>query len=732
MPGNDLVKALLPITSRVRTDVTAVKKAGGGQAWTREPLTEARLLKHLNGGPARGVCPIKAGESVTLCALLDLDSHKGETPWTGMTEAAAGVMVALEAAGMRPIPFRSSGGKGIHLFILWDDPQDAYSVRMALRGVLAGIGYSDGPDGVAKREIEVFPKQDSVSAEGFGNQFILPLAGLSEPLEPLLGLDPAGKDAAIGMEWPVSEPVPVLEKPVRELATGAVGVELRALQSALAAIPNEGEQELDYDAWRNVVFAIHAETDGSGDGLALAHAFSARSSKYDPDFLDNRVWPYITDKEGGITGRTILAMAREQGWVEDVSDEFEVIPFDTTEQGAEVPLPTFERNKDGSILSTLGNLNKALRRQDVCGFSLGFDTFRDDIMVAEREGEWRPFLDADYVRVRLTLEQRGFKPISREIIRDAVLLVADDNPFDSAVTWLEGLAWDGVSRVAGFLTRYFGAADTPYIQAVSTYLWTALAGRVLQPGVKADMVPILVGDQGLRKSAAVAAIAPHVDQFTEISLDFRDADLSRLIRGRLVGEIGELRGLHTKDLESIKSFITRTHENWVPKYREFAVNFPRRLVFIGTTNQEEFLADETGNRRWLPVRVERADTDGISAVREQLWAEGAAMFLAGGVAFSAAETLAPEVHAEHTIKDVWMSIIADWLQTPDLDGEKPANCEFLRACDVLRFALGFDSKTIRRSEEMRIGNVLRELGFERKKKRVNAKPEWVFVPTVPT
>src|SRR5690606_14634369 len=114
---------------------------------------------------------------------------------------------------------------------------------------------------------------------------------------------------------------------------------------------------------------------------------------------------------------------------------------------------------------------------------------------------------------------------------------------------------------------------------------------------KADMAPILVGQQGAGKSTAVAAMAPAPEFFAEISFSEKDEDLARKMRGRLVAEIGELRGLHTREQEAIKAFVSRTHENWIPKYREFAVQFPRRLVFIGTTNKDEFLADETGNRR---------------------------------------------------------------------------------------------------------------------------------------
>jgi hypothetical protein len=180
----DLATALTPITGRVRTDVTAVKRADGRQAWTDEPLTPERMARHLNGGPARGVCPIKAGESVTLVGLLDFDSHGGETSWEEMSRVVASVVDVLQMAwGMSPVLFRSSGGRGVHLYLLWDDPQDAYSVRMFLGDVLEACGLKAGTRGVVHGEVEVFPRQDSVPLGGFGNQVVLPLAGASVPLE---------------------------------------------------------------------------------------------------------------------------------------------------------------------------------------------------------------------------------------------------------------------------------------------------------------------------------------------------------------------------------------------------------------------------------------------------------------------------------------------------------------------------------------------------------------------
>lgn len=417
------------------------------------------------------------------------------------------------------------------------------------------------------------------------------------------------------------------------------------------------------------------------------------------------------------------------GFEEDVSAEFDVVPASTAAEA--LPLPPFKRDRNGRIEATVDNVTMATRRPDLCGMEIRFDKFRDEIMfTAPERGEWQSFTDQDYVRLRIVLEKRGFKPIGRELMRDVVLLVATENPFDSAQEWLNALEWDGVPRIATFLQRYFGAEPSEYNTAVSTYTWSALAGRVMQPGVKADMVPILVGAQGAGKSTAVAAIAPAVEFFCEVSFHEKDEDLARKMRGRLVAEIGELRGLHTKELETIKAFITRTHENWIPKYREFAVQFPRRMVFIGTTNKDEFLADETGNRRWLPVKVGGVDVEGIKRDRLQLWAEARDYFLLSGVEYRQAEALAGAAHEEHTISDSWQESVERWLDEPDhLTGEAPRTRDFLRAGDVLKGALRFDDKHITRREEMRVGAILRALGYTRKKMRENGRTVWAFVPT---
>lgn len=432
---------------------------------------------------------------------------------------------------------------------------------------------------------------------------------------------------------------------------------------------------------------------------------------------------------GHCTGRNDGDFFGAIGYVDDLAADFTPVVVSSSTPKS---LPPYARDNSGRIYATIITVTMALRRPDVCGMEIGLDQFRDEIMqCAPGSGQWQSFTDADYSRLRITLERQGFKPVGRELIRDVVLLVAQDQPFDSAIAWLERLTWDGVPRVERFLEQYFGAQDTPYTRAVSSYLWTALAGRVMEPGCKADMVPILVGPQGAGKSTGVAAMVPANEFFTEVSFHEKDEDLARRMRGRLLGEIGELRGLHTRELESIKAFITRTHESWVPKYREFAVTFPRRIVFVGTTNKDEFLADETGNRRWLPVSVGQGKAEYIRRDRLQLWAEARELFAILGVQWQDAERLAAEVHEDHTIRDSWDDAVARWLdEVEPLTGHTPRACKFLRIGDVLKGALNLDAKHCGRREELRLGAVLRRLEYRRRKVRDGSKVVWAYVPSV--
>jgi hypothetical protein len=382
-----------------------------------------------------------------------------------------------------------------------------------------------------------------------------------------------------------------------------------------------------------------------------------------------------------------------------------------------LPLPGFLRDKQGAIEAVIENVVRAAAAPQAVGVDLMFDEFRAELMISDPgRGEWRPYRDADGVQMRVRLAAIGFKPVGREMMRDAVLLAAEHQRMDTAIMWLESLPpWDGVSRIERFWPDYFKTKDDAYTQACGLYSWTAQAGRIMEPGCKADMAVIIVGEQGARKSSGVAAISPAVDFFKEFDLTTRDENMSRKMRGVLVGELGELRGFNSRDSEDIKQWMSRQHETWTPKYLEYETKFPRRLIFYGTTNDDEFLADPTGERRSLPMRAEGVvDVDAIIRDREQLWAEGLFYWQQNGVMFREAERLARVEHSEFAVTDVWTEDLWRWLNEPDLDGKKPVERPWLMVHEVLTEGLGQDLARVNKSSEMRAAKLLAGLGYKRK------------------
>lgn len=397
-------------------------------------------------------------------------------------------------------------------------------------------------------------------------------------------------------------------------------------------------------------------------------------------------------------------------------------------------LPVFTRKRDGTIKATLSNLLMALRRPDICQRRIGWDEFRDELMWASPDAgvlDWRAFGDHDYTVLREYMENNGCDPFSREMVRDAVYMVARENRFDSAQLWLGSLPkWDGVPRVRTSFSRYFGAKDNDYTRACGMYCWTGLAGRVMDPGCQADMAFILKsGRQGTRKTTGIRLLAPSEDAFGEFDLSKPDDNLARGMRGVLVAELSELKGLNSRESESIKAWISRRWEKWVPKFKEFTTVFPRRFIAFGSTNEDEVLADSTGERRWLPMHVGDVDAVALARDRDQLWAEGLATWRDGGVDYEDAEELAKAEHWKFKVQDSWTGPVAAWLNEEKFgDPDGLTHGDFpIRMSEILQGALGKRLADISRKDELRVGHVLRVMHYEVTTVRINKVPMRAWV-----
>lgn len=347
---DDYREALQPLTDRAWKGRCAYKNKKGETGWTDGPLTGARVSEHLTGYMGCGVGFIAPGESTTRLALFDLDAHNGETSFSEMMATANRLCARLEAIGLPPTVFRSSGGSGIHIWILWDSHQDAHSVRHALQGVLIAEGLTPGAGGVADKQVEIFPKQADIEPGRCGNMAILPLWNKSELLIDELGLrlelTPAGKGAVIGMTWPMSEPVPYVVNPAPERVPGELATPdpLDKIKRAMAAVgPLAAELSTtscatNYDTWLKMLFSTHEASAGEEDGFVLFKEWEDKNPANAGRRNARVEWDRCqADREGKrVTRGTLYAMASkcDPEWDAPTPDGFDDGPMGNTSRGA--------------------------------------------------------------------------------------------------------------------------------------------------------------------------------------------------------------------------------------------------------------------------------------------------------------------------------------------------------------------------------------------------------------
>ena len=418
----------------------------------------------------------------------------------------------------------------------------------------------------------------------------------------------------------------------------------------------------------------------------------------------------------------IFTLAKDYGWKSSGADR-EAATLSADEKSEQLRTLGSER-----LAARLGDVIAAMSCPDIAGVRLAYDTFTGPSISDVENNTWREFTDADAIELRVRLESKCFKTVSGQMARDALTGLMGRNQIDTAQLWAEGLPpWDGVSRVDDFMTKHFGAEDNAYARSVSRYMWSAMAGRLLEPGAKCDMVVILVGAQGGGKSTGVMSMCPNPEAFAELSFHKADDDTKRLLRGRLIVEIAELAGMGKRDAETLKQFLSARFDMWRPNYHEGMARYERRCIFIGTSNRDDFLKDPTGHRRFLPIKVGKADIEAIQRDRDQLWAEGITLFNKYGVLFARAEELAKDEHEEFEQSNS----LAERIER-DLKARAPMglprlwDSPCLKLDDVMAL-LDIPPRDMARMQQ-EVCNALRALGYEKTKRRWEGeKPAWRWV-----
>ena len=278
----------------------------------------------------------------------------------------------------------------------------------------------------------------------------------------------------------------------------------------------------------------------------------------------------------------------------------------------------------------------------------------------KRNGEWREWTDTEESRMKAYFE-RKYSMYSQNKLTDALMIYFNNHKVNPLLDILEKLQWDGKPRVEYFLRDILKTDDTEYARECSRLIFAGGIHRAYRPGCKFDDMIVLIGGQGAGKSTIVRWLNIE-DQFYQEIKTIAGKEGIEAIRGVWIGEVSELMAMtRVKEAEAVKAYITSQKDSYRPPYQKNVQTIPRRCVFIGTTNNPQFLTDKTGNRRFYPV-ICKSDgyklLDNEEPVREyirQAWAEAVHLYKEGNLQPFAKKEVLEQIRAaqEAAMEDDW-------------------------------------------------------------------------------
>lgn len=311
-------------------------------------------------------------------------------------------------------------------------------------------------------------------------------------------------------------------------------------------------------------------------------------------------------------------------------DELEDVTF--TEEEFDW-MKELEMDTKMNYLSSAGNITMILQKDRVLKEAFRQNEF-DSRLHLFRKMPWRhvgksdPVRNVDFAGLRNYIES-VYKISSKPKIDDALMLEAERLRYHPIREYLTSLAWDGVPRVDDLLIEYFGAEPTEYTRHAIRKTLVGAVARIMQPGCKFDLSLVLVGGQGTYKSSFLHTLGG--DWFSDTFSTVQGREALEQLRGAWIIEVAELAAMKRADVETTKHFITKQRDQYRPAYGQVTEIYPRQCVFICTTNEDEFLKDPTGGRRWLPIDVRQEFTTksvmkDFPAEVDQVWAEAVDLY----------------------------------------------------------------------------------------------------------
>lgn len=490
-------------------------------------------------------------------------------------------------------------------------------------------------------------------------------------------------------------------------------------------------------------YSNHATDPASGRlcnafDLVRLHLFGDEDENVKPDTPMNRRPSFLKMQELAAQDTEVKRLLTRER-MEKARADFDV----ESPEDDESWMDELDVDRKGNIRSTINNAYIILRHDPMLKGAVAYNELKVR-PVAVRDLPWRKVADtvngstwgdADDSALRKYLE-KTYNLTGKEKIMDGMINAAAANSIDPVKGYLEGLEWDGTPRLDTLLVDYLGAEDCPYTRAVTRKTFTAAVARVFEPGCKFDYVLTLSGPQGRGKSTLVAKMSN--GWYTDSLAGIGTKEAYEGIQGYWLVELGELAAMKKTEIETTKNFISKQVDSYRAAYGRRVEDHPRRCLFIGTTNSTAFLRDDTGNRRFWPVRLgDRAPektvwNDLTQPVIDQLWAEACFYYLDGESLILPPELAeaALEQQQDFTEDDARQGLVEEYLETllpenwkeknreerqlwfkfpEDMEGIGVQQRTMVCAAEVWAECMGRDPANFSRQEKREVTAILRQL-----------------------
>ena len=363
--------------------------------------------------------------------------------------------------------------------------------------------------------------------------------------------------------------------------------------------------------------------------------------------------------------------------------------------------------------------------------------------------DWNDVIES---RLKLYLEQKYDLMTSIESINHICNIIASDHSYHPIKEYLNSVQWDGIHRIKSVFSDFLGATDNIYTQSVAVVTFVGAVARIFQAGVKFDTCTVFVGKQGTGKSKFISKIAVNSEWFTDGVTSFDGKDFYESIQGKWIIELGEGTAFQKSIKERSKQAIASQQDFYRKPYGRNPEIRKRQCVFLGTTNNYDFLKDETGDRRYYPIDVnipkatKNIDKDLTSEYIAQLWAEAVHLYKHGQSIYiqdSGVLALAEQEQRKHFDESPLQSDIYNFLEIPITthwyDASLEARRNYIRAyqngeqtagaykrdrisvkeiaCELFGYEL---NQPIERKMSLEIARTLTALGWNK-----TGKAEWI-------